>query len=346
MEPGTSRERFEKLIALSGVPLASLTPQAGLELMLCFYGHDPTNGYLTCSWGVVTRYGEEEFGFQISRLFHAPSDAPSAMPSELALVFKIGPQATAGDFPGWMKWCADLEHLETFRSTVEGSPPFRVWGRSPAAEVVLVDEDVESWAYALFDCWGVRDPSRPVVSMTEEEWLRSDDASLMLRWFRQEWSGEEADLDRLLYRYCLACCRRIWRLLPQEESRSGVEVAERFLNGLATRDELRRAEWLAEAAAFTFDQDSDPEAIARWCDQVSRIPPEELAAMLSAPRPGDGLSPRRLLEHAAFFADSAMCYPSIQPKESIEKYRLLLPTPLLREIVGNPFRSSPGRQPA
>ena len=183
-----------------------------------------------------------------------------------------------------------------------------------------------------------RDPSRPVVSMTEEEWLRSDDVVLMLRWFRQEWRGEEADLDRLLHRYCLACCRRIWRLLPQEESRAGIEVAERLVDGLATRDEFARAEWLAEGAAFTIDQDSEHESIASWCDEVSRIPPEEFDAMIQSPRPGDDLSPRSLLEHAAYFVDTAMCYPGIGPKESIERYRLFLPAPLLREVVGNPFR--------
>jgi hypothetical protein len=125
--------------------------------------------------------------------------------------------------------------------------------------------------------------------------------------------------------------------LPRQESRKGVEGAERFADDLATRDELSRAEWLAEAAAFMFSENSDPEAIARWCDEVSRIPPEELAAMIHSPRPEDDLSPRGLLERAAYFAHIAMCYPDIQPKESLDEYRLFLPAPLLREIVGNPF---------
>ena len=347
MNPSISRERLEELIDSSGVPLASLTPHAGLELMLRIYGDDPADGYLSCAWGVVTRYGKEEFGFHITRWFLSPPDDPLApAPPDLSLIFKVGPRAAAGDFPGWMKWCTDLGHLSAFRSTIEGSAPFEAWGRSSTAGVALVCEDIGSRAHALFDCWGVSDPSRPVVSMTVEQWLRSDDVSLMLRWFRQEWSGEEADLDRILQRYCLACCRRIWRLLPQEESRAGVEVAERFIDELATREDLGRAEWLAEGAAFKIDQDSEPESIARWCDEVSRIPSDELDAMIHSPRPEDDLSPRGLLEHAAYFVDTAMCYPGIRPKESIERFRLFLPTPLLREVVGNPFHSTSDRSRA
>ncbi len=345
MDQDILKERFANRIACSGVPLASLTPQAGLELMLRFYGDDPAVGNLSCAWSVVTRYGPEEFGFAMTRWFDADPDNPEATaPAQLSLIFKIGPQARAGDFPGWMKWCTDREHLASFRSTVERSPPFPIYEESPAAGVVLVSEDLESWAHALFDCWGVRDPSRPVVSMTGPEWFQSDDVALMLRWFRQEWRGAVADLDRLLQRYFLACCRRIWRLLPQEESRVGVEVAERYVNGLATPDDLHRAEWLAEAAAFQFEYDSDPEAITSWCAEVSQISPEDRATMIHAPRPGDDLSPRGLLKHAAYFADLAMCYPSLEPKESIESYRLFLPAPLLREVVGNPIRSASGGQ--
>jgi hypothetical protein len=342
MEPGRSKGRLEELIAATGLPLAALTPLAGLELMLRSYCDEPSSGALTCSWGVVTRYGDEEFGFNITREFNDPLDK-SLRVAYLSLIFKIGPHSVAGDFPGWIKWVTSPENdLAAVRSDIETTPPFEVWGQSLAKGVALWYGDSESWFTDLFDCWGVRDPSRPVVSMSEKEWLRSDDVALMLRWFRQQWRGEENDLDRLLHRYCLACCRGIWRLLPRGDSRAGVEVAERFLEGLATRDEFDRAEYVAEGAAFMFDFELDPESISRWCDEVSQIPPEELAAMIHTPLPGDDLSPRGLLQHAAYFADIAMCYPTIAPKESIERFRLFLPASLLWEVVGNPFSTSSG----
>jgi hypothetical protein len=348
----TSKKRLEDLIASSGVPLASLAPQAGLELMLRFYGDDPADGYLSCTWGVVTRYGEEEFGFDITRTFSWPPDFSFEPTPDFSLIFKVGPRAKAGDFPQtkwctrhaeneWMSWCICLDDTAAFRSAIEESPAFKAWGRLPAAGVAIVCQD-EEHKFALYDCWGARDPSRPVVSMIEEQWLQSDDVSLMLRWFRQEWRGEKEDLDRLLQRYLLACCRRIWRFLPEEASRSGIEVAERFVDGQATREELHRADWWAEGAAFGVERRSDSESVARWCDEVSRIPPEELGAMIHSPRPEDDLAPHGLLKHAAYFADDAICYPGYVP-ESIEKYRLFLPTPLLREIVGNPFHPTSDR---
>ncbi len=339
MDLGISKERLERLIASSGTPLAALTPRAGLELMLDFYRAESDDWHLTCSWGCVTRYGEDEWGFRIELDSSPRVGDPGADAFLLSLVFKIGPRAVAGDFPAWMEWCTDPEQVKAFRSRVEESPPFQVWGRLPSASVALVGEERLSFIYALFDCWGNRDPSRPVVSMTEEQWLRSDDVGLMLRWFRQEWRGETADLDSLLHRYCLACCRRIWRLLPRDESRNGIEVAERLADGRATRDEYARAEWLAEGAALMFAHDHDPDAISRWCDEIAQIPREEFATMIHSPRVEDDLSPLGLLTHAAFFADIAMGYPSLLPKESIERYRLFLSAPLLREVVGNPFRS-------
>ena len=354
MDPGTSKERFENLMASSGITLASLTPRAGLELMLRFYGDDPANGRLTCWWGVVTRYGDEEFGFHISREFDPPDEC--LLPTNLTLSFKIGLRTVAGDFPGWSESekCNTPEQLAAFSSAIERSGPFKQWGRSPSAGVALVYGDLLSWFQPLIDRWGVRDPSRPVVSMTEEEWLRSDDVPLMLRWIRQEWRGQKADLDRLLQGYFLACCRRIWRLLPVVESRAAVGVAERFADGLASLEEYRRAEWLAEVASFRFDQDPERAAAwsdeenrdaARWCEEVSRISSDEFNALIPLPRPEDALSVRTLLMHAADFAHSAACYDGLEPKESIEKYKVFLPAPLLREVVGNPFRFASSRPP-
>src|SRR4051812_18573442 len=83
---------------------------------------------------------------------------------------------------------------------------------------------------------------------------------------RAEWRGGEADLVRLTHRYLLACCRAVWVLLPMEASRRGVEVAERYLEGQATREEFGSAEWGAEGAAFFLEPfeweppEEDPEA--------------------------------------------------------------------------------------
>jgi hypothetical protein len=284
--------------------------------------------------GFLTSYGE----VYISHWINPPPDDPqAAVPPGLSLIFKIGPLATPDEFPGGLRWCNNLDEMQVFRSYVQGSAWFDSWAHSPAAAVTLEYQDQDAWCQFSLDHAKASEPPHPVVSMTEQEWLQSNDVPLMLRWLGHEWRGEQADLQRLLQRYALACCRRIWRLLPHNGSRAGVEVAERFLEGLATREEVNWAEWSSEGAAFSFEYDPHPEIIVTWCDEVARIPPEELAALIHSPRPKDDLSPLSLLIHAAYFAHNAMWYPTV---ESIAGHAIFLPAPLLREIFGNAFRSA------
>jgi hypothetical protein len=196
--------------------------------------------------------------------------------------------------------------------------------------------------------------------MTESEWLACDDAGAMLEYIwvchdvqpcdiglRFDGDMRNVDmsdsavaiLERRLHRYYLASCRAIWKLLPQEESRRGVEVAERYLMGKATDQEFRKAEYEAEGAAFNIDYNVDPDAIERWVEQVRVIPKQELQLLLHPPTLVIEL--RELLKRAAYFADFAIVYPSLSPKgPPSENYYMFLSAPLLREFVGNPFRGS------
>jgi hypothetical protein len=71
--------------------------------------------------------------------------------------------------------------------------------------------------------------------VTEREWDGCDDPAKMLEALRGKAS------ERKLRLFAVACCRRIWHLLPNARVRNGIEVAERFADGLATRRDLRRA---------------------------------------------------------------------------------------------------------
>ena len=168
-------------------------------------------------------------------------------------------------------------------------------------------------------------------------WLRSDDVTVMLRHLRASWRGDQASLDRLLRRYYLACCRRIWKLLPMDESRRGVEVAEHHLAGDATDEELRKAEWHAEGAVVLFQEGFEgfePEKVARCIEEVEAISPVELGELLGPAYPIAWGSTRDLLAHAAYLVVLVACYPDIDPIDNIERsYGNLLSAALLREIV-------------
>ena len=194
--------------------------------------------------------------------------------------------------------------------------------------------------------------------MTEAEWHRSDDAGAMLDYLWQgrarrpdgiglrfggdmlesnAASGVDDELELSLHRFYLDSCRGIWKLLPQKASRRGVELAEQFLAGAATAEEVSKYNWDVEAAAFCIDYDTAPDNIACWVAEVRALPEAELRSMLHPPAAASEVEPRELLLGAAYFADYAMVYPSFRPQGPPPRsYRPFLSAEVLRRHVGYP----------
>lgn len=168
--------------------------------------------------------------------------------------------------------------------------------------------------------------------MTRKEWITSTNVPAMLETLWEAANGDEAVLIPALHRYFLTCCRSIWRLLPQADSRLGVEVGEQYLAGEASDKELYRVNWYVEGAAFTIDYNTQPEAIDRWVSDVKVIPAGEMALMLNPVGLILEIQPRELLTRAAYFADYAMLYPHMTPKRRVpESYVIFLSSELLRQ---------------
>ena len=69
--------------------------------------------------------------------------------------------------------------------------------------------------------------------------------------------------DKELRLFACFCARQNWHLLTDDRSRNAVEVAERFANGKATKEELKAAYDAAYDAAYADDADADARAAAR-----------------------------------------------------------------------------------
>src|SRR5262245_60524838 len=78
--------------------------------------------------------------------------------------------------------------------------------------------------------------------MTPDEWNNCTDPDQMLEFLR----ASSTVSDRKFRLFAVACCRRIWHLIPEGEFRAVVEAAERYADGCASERELDAA---AEAAA-------------------------------------------------------------------------------------------------
>ena len=83
----------------------------------------------------------------------------------------------------------------------------------------------------------IREVAKWFAAMKEAGWLTGTDPQRLLDWLRR--TGQASERKQRLF--ACACCRRAWGLLPDEQGRTAVEVAERFADGAVGQDTLRHA---------------------------------------------------------------------------------------------------------
>ncbi len=150
--------------------------------------------------------------------------------------------------------------------------------------------------------------------MTEQEWLTCTDPTPMLEFLRGKTS------ERKLRLFACACCRRVWNLLTDRYSRKALAVAERYADAEVSAEKLSFA-WgdARRAAQVVYRQERQTaDAGAMWA--VSALCEGDIDRALQA------------------IGQAAGCEAYPDPSRSVDAQREQLH--LLRDIFGNPFRST------
>jgi hypothetical protein len=139
--------------------------------------------------------------------------------------------------------------------------------------------------------------------MNEGQWLSGTDPTLMLDHLRE--SGRAS--DRKLRLFAVACCRRLLHLRWPDAVQEALEVAERFVDGQATAEDLRRA--AADAAGYdgAFPLGLRAGAVARACGPDARDAASATGQVVSALYVAAGRSQSVRRAEAAEHADLLRC---------------------------------------
>lgn len=151
----------------------------------------------------------------------------------------------------------------------------------------------------------------------EAEWLAASDPLAMLEVLRARAS------DRKVRLFAVGCCRLTLTDSAPERTLRAVEVAERFADGLADREELLRARSSAFHAVFKVQSRLWDEAVARGEQALRRTLTDEECGLYFAAETAHPHTPFRIgwLRHRLRWDGRLM---RVAPA-------------VLREVVGHPF---------
>jgi hypothetical protein len=169
--------------------------------------------------------------------------------------------------------------------------------------------------------------------MTEAEWLACADPTRMLGFLKRRGSARKRRL------FNVGCCRRVWHLLADARSQGAVLVGEQYVDGHASREELRAAHREAEFAYSALRPTPSPALYcAAYAPALATFPTSRHSTALS----------QSIVEITtaapATLGTDALGHPVYdEATKAAERVAL---SDLFRCIFGNPFRPSRPLPPA
>ena len=161
--------------------------------------------------------------------------------------------------------------------------------------------------------------------MTEQQWLKGVSPTPKLKYLRRNRTS-----DRKVRLFVVACCRRIYSLLPDDVFRQAVEVGERFADGLADVAELKSIQPVAQCADMLHNRGEN--ASVGSCAAFASI--YCVAGKLGRSEACTGWA-----SAAVSWAESGIRSSSENLKGTAARTsEELAQAHLLRDIFGNPFR--------
>jgi hypothetical protein len=157
--------------------------------------------------------------------------------------------------------------------------------------------------------------------MTETEWNTCRDPHAMWMVFANDPFRSDLSL------FGCACCRRVWNLVSDERLRRGVEVRERYEQGLALEEEMKEAELGARIAR----RDVRAPFIAADSDEhATEVAPGWAAGAIANATVGNYRAASELAARAKACAEGGDWQKSYEAERAAQ-------CDLLRSMVGSPF---------